>query len=98
MQQNPPTLPNGKNPDYIINGQVFDNYAPSTGSVRDAWTEIGKKVEKGQADNVVVNLAGTPTTPGVLKEQLTNYPVFGLKQVIIIDKSGAPTVIKFGGN
>ncbi|WP_374981964.1 hypothetical protein PSGK_20735 [Pseudomonas solani] len=48
VQQNPPTLPSEKNPDYIINGQVFDNYAPSTGSVRNAWTEIGKKSKKGK--------------------------------------------------
>jgi hypothetical protein len=26
------------------------------------------------------------------------YPIPGLKQVIIIDKSGTPTVIKLGGN
>ena len=98
VQQNPPALPNGKKPDYIINGEVFDNYAPSTSSVRNAWSEIDKKVARGQVDNVVVNLADTPITPAVLKEQLSNYPIPGLKQVIIIDKSGTPTVIKLGGN
>jgi filamentous hemagglutinin len=98
VQQNPPALPNGKKPDYIINGQVFDNYAPSTSSVRNAWSEIDKKVARGQADNVVVNLADTPITPIALKEQLTNYPIAGLKQVIIIDKSGTPTAVKLGGN
>jgi hypothetical protein len=43
-------------------------------------------------------LADTPITPVAMKEQLTNYPVPGLKQVIIIDNSGTSTVIKFGGN
>jgi Contact-dependent growth inhibition CdiA C-terminal domain len=97
VQQNPATLPNGKNPDYIVNGQVFDNYAPSTGNVRNAADVIGGKVAGGQADNVVVNLADSSITPSALREQLTNYPIPGLKQVIIIDKTGAPTVIKFLG-
>jgi hypothetical protein len=97
VQQNPPALPNGKKPDYIINGEVFDNYAPSTSSVRNAWSEIDKKVAKGQADNVVVNLADTSITPAVLKEQLSNYPISGLKKIIIIDKSGIPAVIVLGG-
>jgi filamentous hemagglutinin len=98
VQQNPPALPNGKKPDYIINGEVFDNYAPSTSSVRNAASEIKGKVEREQTNNVVVNLADTPITPVAMKEQLTNYPVPGLKQVIIIDNSGTSTVIKFGGN
>ncbi len=97
VQQNPPALPNGKKPDYIINGEVFDNYAPSTSNVRNAWSEIDKKVAKGQADNVVVNLADTSITPAVLKEQLSNYPIPGLKKIIIIDKSGIPAVIVLGG-
>lgn len=95
VQQNPPTLPNGKNPDYIVNGQVFDNYAPSTGNVRNVADRIGEKVADGQANNVVVNLADTSVTPSALREQLMNYPVPGLKQVIIIDKTGTPTVITF---
>lgn len=97
VQQNPPALPNGKNPDYIVNGQVFDNYAPSTGNVRNAARVIEGKVLAGQADNVVVNLADSSITPSALRDQLTNYPITGLNQVIIIDKTGTPTVIKFGG-
>jgi hypothetical protein len=98
VQQNPPTLPNGKNPDYIVNGQVFDNYAPSTGNVRNAARVIEGKVAAGQADNIVVNLADSSIPPSALRDQLMNYPIPGLKQVIIIDKSGTPTVIKLEGN
>ena len=97
VEQNPPALPNGKNPDYVINGQVFDNYAPSTGNVRNAARVIEGKVAVGQADNVVVNLADSSITPSALRDQLTHYPIPGLKQVIIIDKTGTPTVIKFLG-
>ena len=95
VQQNPPSLPNGKNPDYIVNGQIFDNYAPSTGNVRNAARVIEVKVAVGQADHVVVNLTDSLITPSALKDQLTNYPIPGLKQVIIIDKTGTPTVIHF---
>lgn len=98
VQQNPPTLPNGKNPDYIVNGEVFDNYAPSTGNVRNAARVIEGKVAGGQADNIVVNLTDSSITPPALRDQLMNYPIPGLKQVIIIDKSGTPTVIKLEGN
>ncbi|MBS0342777.1 MAG: DUF637 domain-containing protein, partial [Proteobacteria bacterium] len=94
VQQNPPTLPNGKNPDYIVNGQVFDNYAPSTSSVRNAASEIQGKVAKGQTENVVVNLADTTITPAQLQAQLTSYPIPGLKQVVVIDQVGKVVVIK----
>ncbi|MBI3713185.1 MAG: hemagglutinin repeat-containing protein, partial [Burkholderiales bacterium] len=97
VQQNPPTLPNGKNPDYLINGQIFDNYAPSTSNVRNAADVISRKVAGGQAENIVVNLADSSITTKALREQLMNFPIPGLKQVIIIDKSGVPTVIKFQG-
>lgn len=96
VEQNP-SVEGNKNPDYKINGEVFDNYAPSTGSVRNAAGVIEGKVASGQADNIVVNLADSSITPSGLRDQLTNYPIPGLKQVIIIDKSGKPTVIKLKG-
>jgi filamentous hemagglutinin family protein len=94
VQQNPPTLPNGKNPDYIVNGQVFDNYAPSTSSARNAASEIQGKVARGQTENVVVNLADTTITPAQLQAQLASYPIPGLKQVVVIDQGGKVVVIK----
>lgn len=52
-----------KNPDYRINGEIFDNYAPSTSSARNAASEIGRKVEAGQTNNVVVSLAAGTGRP-----------------------------------
>jgi filamentous hemagglutinin len=94
VEQNP-TVTGPKNPDYRINGEVFDNYAPASSSVRNIASNIEEKVIAGQTNNVVVNLADSSTTLAALQAQLTNYPVSGLKQVIIIDKSGSFTVIKF---
>ncbi|WP_141243368.1 hypothetical protein [Bordetella genomosp. 1] len=84
-----PVVPGPKNPDYLVNGQIFDNYAPSTGNVRNIAHNISDKVAKGQADNIVVNLTDSSATPDALQTQLTNYPIPGLKQVIAIDKTGA---------
>jgi len=95
--QNPPTLPNGKNPDYIVNGQVFDAYSPSTSSVRNAASEIGNKISNGQTNNVVVNLTDSTITPAQLQNQLNTYPIPGLQQVIAIDQAGKVVVIKLPG-
>ena len=97
VEQNPPTLPNGKNPDYVINGQVFDAYSPSTSSVRNAASEIGNKVSGGQTNNVVVNLTDSAITPAQLQNQLNTYPIPGLQQVIVIDQSGKVVIIKLSG-
>ena len=96
MEQNPPTLPNGRNPDYLINGEVWDNYAPTSSNVRNIWSEVGKKVKKEQAPNVVVNLNGSKTEVKDVIEQFDKYPRQGLEKVIIIDKAGKPIEMKLG--
>jgi hypothetical protein len=96
VEQNP-VVAGSKNPDYLINNQIFDNYAPSTGNVRNMASEIGQKVSKGQTDNVVINLLDSSATAAKVRAQLINYPILGLKEVIIIDRSGNITVITFKG-
>lgn len=93
VEQNPPTLPNGKNPDYVIEGQVFDNYAPSTSNARNIATLIERsKVATGQADRIVLNLDDSAVSLDALRKQMTDYPIPGLKEMIIV-KDG--TVIPF---
>ena len=96
VEQNPPTLPNGRNPDYLINGEVWDNYAPTSSNVRNIWSEVGKKVKKEQAPNVVVNLNGSKTEVKDVIKQFDKYPIQGLEKVIIIDKAGKPIEMKLG--
>jgi len=81
-----------------VNGEIFDNYAPSTGNVRNIASEISNKVLKGQTNNVVVNLSDSSVTPQELQNQLNNYPIPGLKQVIVINKSGEVIPLKIGEN
>ena len=94
MEQNPVVSGTTKKPDYRINGEVFDDYAPTTSSVRNAASEIQNKVVRGQTDNVVVNLKDTTITPAQLQSQLNNYPIPGLKQVIVINQVGRVIVLK----
>lgn len=95
VKQNP-TVEGSKKPDYLIdNGEIFDCYAPSGGNVRNIASEIGNKVFEGQADNVVLNLSDSIATLSGIKSQLSNYPIPGLKKLIVLDKNGGVTVINF---
>jgi hypothetical protein len=92
-----PTVAGLKNPDYLIDGEIFDNYAPSTNNVRNIATTIEGKVTSAQAPNMVINLTDSAATPAQLQEQITNYPISGLQKVIVIDQSGNVSVINGAG-
>ncbi|UAN51434.1 hypothetical protein KGP26_27915 [Serratia sp. JSRIV002] len=93
VEQNPVT-PGVKNPDYKINGEVFDNIAPSTNSVRNIYDRALEKVNSGQTNNVVINLADTKASVSDLQKQFSDWPIKGLDKVIVIDQSGKPIRIK----
>lgn len=87
VEQNP-DVPGPKNPDYRIEGKVFDNYAPTSDKARNIAREMQKKVDKGQTDRIVLNLSDSGVAPGALKAQLNDWPIDGLKEVIAIDGQG----------
>ncbi|CAI1642369.1 Filamentous hemagglutinin [Serratia grimesii] len=93
VEQNPVT-PGVKNPDYKINGEVFDNIAPKTNSVRNIYDRALEKVNSGQTNNVVINLADTKASVSDLQKQFSDWPIKGLDKVIVIDQSGKPIRIK----
>ncbi|MEI2630984.1 hypothetical protein V8O30_25515, partial [Erwinia aphidicola] len=93
VEQNPVT-PGGKNPDYKINGEVFDNIAPKTNSVRNIYDRALEKVNSGQTNNVVINLADTKASVSDLQKQFSDWPIKGLDKVIVIDQTGKPIKIK----
>ncbi len=47
VEQNP-GVPGSKKPDYRIEGQIFDNYAPTTGNARNIASWIQEKVSSGR--------------------------------------------------
>ncbi|MDE1976234.1 MAG: hypothetical protein KGI84_03110, partial [Elusimicrobia bacterium] len=72
------------NPDYRINGRIFDCYTPQSGNVRNAADYIAKKVGKGQADRIVLNLDNSKMRLDRLGKQLKTDPIKGLKEIIVI--------------
>ena len=87
IEQNP-TVPGNKNPDYHIEGQIFDNVAPTTDSARNIAGRIEEKIDDRQTDRVVLNLADSAVDLDAMRAQLRDWPIEGLQEVIVIDKQG----------
>ncbi len=83
VEQNP-VVPGRKNPDYRINGEIFDNMAPSTSSPRSIWTTAKGKVDSGQANRLVINLEDSAVSIDDLKTQFNDWPISGLQEVLVI--------------
>jgi len=83
VEQNPTSI-NRKKPDYKLNGEYADCYAPSTDKARNIRDNIAKKVNEEQAERIVLNLDDSPVTLEVIKKQLTENPIADLKELIII--------------
>ncbi|WP_438871437.1 hypothetical protein [Paractinoplanes lichenicola] len=74
-------------PDYLIEGRVFDCYSPDDGKpVRGIWSEASDKVEDGQTQRVIVNLADWSGDLGALRRQFMDWPIEGLKEVKAITR------------
>jgi hypothetical protein len=85
-----PRIPGAaKHPDYLIEGKVFDCYAPVTTDPDAIWYTVKQKVSKGQADRIVLTLQGNPSVDlGALKRVFGNYPMLGLKELIVVTPEG----------
>jgi hypothetical protein len=83
VEQNPPKKPNGKKPDYKIEGEYFDCYSPK-GNLSTISTTVKKKVITDQADRLVLNLDDSVHTEEEIKRILKEHPVADLKQIIFV--------------
>ncbi|SNZ21744.1 hypothetical protein SAMN06265368_4874, partial [Cohaesibacter gelatinilyticus] len=73
------------NPDYRINGKIYDCYAPTSTSARNIWTFIMRnKIEARQTKRVVLNLRDTPVTVFEIIQQFKAAGTPGLLDLIII--------------
>ncbi|SDD03551.1 hypothetical protein [Glycomyces harbinensis] len=96
VRQNPPPKPDGRRPDYAIEGDYWDCYTvlPSTGNVERVRKSIKSKVDpkngRPQTGRIILNLdavaAGrrTPIGPGEVERLLRRKPVSGLEELKII--------------
>jgi hypothetical protein len=85
-------LPGQKNPDYRIEGQIFDGYAPTTASARNIWTNVkDDKIDLGQTDRVVIILddPGAQASVEAVRQQFQDYPMPGLAEAKVIAPGGA---------
>jgi Contact-dependent growth inhibition CdiA C-terminal domain len=68
VEQNPPPKPNGKEPDYKIEGEYFDCYAPDSNKLDNVRDQISRKVKLGQADRIILNLDDSPRSMDEIKD------------------------------
>ena len=60
IEQNP-TVPGSKNPDYRLEGKVFDGYSPQGDNLNTIRETMTKKVTSGQTRRLLLNLDDAPT-------------------------------------
>jgi len=85
VEQKPKVPGTKKRPDYRINGEIFDCYAPAHDtSTRAISSAIERKVKKGQADRIVLNLDDWGGNVEDMQKQLATYPIEGLKEVKVV--------------
>lgn len=89
VEQNPPQRENGKRPDYLVEGKYFDNVAPTTDNARNIASRIAEKVADGQVSRVTINISDTDVALGTLQQQLRDYPIAGLEEVLLVNEHGA---------
>ena len=83
-----PVVAGPKKPDYLINGEVYDHYAPSTDNVRNIWKTVKEKVEDDQAPNIVIGLQDSGANEQALRRQFADWPIDGLVDVLIVRPDG----------
>jgi hypothetical protein len=84
IQQNPPQLANGKHPDYLIEGKIFDHYSPSKANPYSIANHIEDKIREGQTERVVLHLDDSAVSLDQLRAVLRQDPIGGLKEIIVI--------------
>ncbi|HEX8536616.1 MAG TPA: hypothetical protein VF664_04080, partial [Cystobacter sp.] len=84
LQQDPRPRFNGKEPDYIMEGDYFDCYAPKTGNIDNIRDGISKKVKADQTDRIVVNLDDSSCSASDVADVLKRKPPKNLLEVLVV--------------
>ena len=94
IEQNPVIEGTTRNPDYIIEGEIFDCYSPDENTkIRNIASTIEEKViTKGQTERVVLNLDDWKGDVNALVKQLNDYPIEGLKEVIVVQNGSVQSI------
>lgn len=97
VEQNPPPKPNGKEPDYKIEGEYFDCYSPETGNLDNIRVKLSEKVADNQADRLILNMDDTPASMDDIAGMLRRRPIAGLKEILVVKDNKVTRLIPFGG-
>jgi filamentous hemagglutinin len=91
VEQNPlikttDNIREGAQPDYRINGEIFDNYAPNhKADVEQIRNQISRKVKRKQTYRIILNLNDSDVVITDIKTMLRiRKPVQNLQQLIIL--------------
>ncbi|GEN07420.1 hypothetical protein SAMN05443572_101561 [Myxococcus fulvus] len=98
VEQRPQVSGTTRQPDFRIEGRVFDNYAPSTSNPRNIWavindTKVNPVSKSMQADRIVLNLRDSSVDLPTLKRQFTDWPMPNLREVLVITREGG--IVRF---
>jgi hypothetical protein len=84
VEQNPPKKPNGKEPDYRIEGEYFDCYSPNTQKLDNIRNAISDKVSTSQANRIVLNLDDSQRSADEIADVLKRKPIQNLEQILVV--------------
>ncbi|GIM89742.1 hypothetical protein [Paractinoplanes toevensis] len=96
VEQNPPPKLNGKEPDYKIEGEYFDCYAPETGNLDNIRAKLSEKVSEAQADRLILNMDDTPRSMEDIADMLRRKPIANLKQILVVKDGQVVPFFPFG--
>ncbi|MGK5520574.1 hypothetical protein ACSNN9_14610 [Micromonospora sp. URMC 107] len=78
-----------KSPDYLVEGHVFDCYAPApTTSVRAVGSAVKRKITDAQTQRVILNLHDWRGDLAALQKQFDDWPVPALKELVAVTRNG----------
>lgn len=88
-----------KEPDYLMEGHVFDCYAPGPSKpVRGIWAEVRDKVVDKQTQRVILNLHDWRGDLSALQKQFDEWPIDRLREAVALTPSGAIVQIAGGSS
>jgi hypothetical protein len=85
VEQNPASA-TAKKPDYRIQGELWDCYAPDGSNAKNIRKAMRNKVSKQQASRIILNLDDCDAGPAEIKAVLQRDPIRGLEEIKIVHK------------
>ncbi|MEG3847167.1 hypothetical protein QT971_31645, partial [Microcoleus sp. herbarium19] len=83
VEQNP-IVSGSRNPDYKIEGRIFDCYAPTTSSPNKIIATLKQKVVNGQSDRFILNLDDTQVSLSDIQAHLNQYPAPNIREITVV--------------